>query len=130
MPDAKSVDEYIASQPDAVQPALRLLRTTIRKAAPEAIETISYKMPTYTLDGSRLIYFAAWKQYFSIYGATAPLLAAFQQELAPYRIQKGTIQFPLSQPVPVQLIARIVKFRSGEITKAAKRKSTAPKRRV
>jgi uncharacterized protein YdhG (YjbR/CyaY superfamily) len=109
------VDDYIASQPKAVQRILRRVRSTIRKAAPEAEEGISYKMPAYRLRGSRLLYFAVWKQHYSIYAATQQVVAAFQDELAPYQVQKGTIRFPLSEPVPVKLIARITEFRAREI---------------
>ncbi len=65
-------------------------------------------MPTYLLNGDRLLYFAVWKQHYSIYGATAGVVAAFQNELAAYKVEKGTIRFPLSQPVSVKLIGRIV----------------------
>src|SRR5580658_2551264 len=114
-PGFKSVDEYIASQPEAVQGVLGRVRSTIRKAVPEAQEIISYKMPTYTLHGGRLLYFAVWKQHYSIYAATEPVVAAFRDQLAPYEVDKGTIRFPLSQPVPVKLIARIAKFRAKEV---------------
>jgi uncharacterized protein YdhG (YjbR/CyaY superfamily) len=77
----QSVDDYIASQPKAVQSILRRVRSTIRKAAPEAQETISYKMPMYMLCGSRLLHFAAWKHHYSIYAATEQVVAAFQAEL-------------------------------------------------
>jgi uncharacterized protein YdhG (YjbR/CyaY superfamily) len=69
-------------------------------------------MPTYTLYGDRLLYFAVWKRHYSIYAATEQVVAAFQHELAPYQIEKGTIRFPLSEPVPVKLIGRIAKFRA------------------
>jgi len=118
-PDFKSVDEYIASQPDAAQGVLKLVRSTIRKALPKAEEVISYKMPTYKLRGAAVLYFAGWKQHYSLYPAGARLLAAFKHELASYKINNSTIRFPLSEPVPVKLIARIAKFRSKE---AAERK--------
>ena len=110
----RSVDEYIASQPEAVQAVLGRVRSAIRKAVPAAQEVISYNMPTYTLYGGRLLNFAVWKQHYSIYAATAQVLAAFQGELASYAVDKGTIRFPLSQPVPVKLIGRIAKFRAKE----------------
>jgi len=111
-PDFKSVDAYIASQPEAVRSILARVRSAIRKAVPEAEEAISYKMPTYTLYGGRLLYFAVWKRHYSIYAATEQVVAAFQHELAPYQIEKGTIRFPLSEPVPEKLIGRIAKFRA------------------
>jgi uncharacterized protein YdhG (YjbR/CyaY superfamily) len=111
----KSVDDYIAAQPEAVRDILERVRSAIRKAAPEASESISYKMPTYMLDGHRLLYFAVWKQHYSIYAATKQVVAAFQTELAAYKIEKGTIRFPLSEPVPVKLIERITRFRAKEV---------------
>jgi uncharacterized protein YdhG (YjbR/CyaY superfamily) len=114
-PAFKSVDEYIAAQPEAVQGALRGVRTAIRKAVPEAQEVISYNMHTYKLNGGRVLYFAVWKQHCSIYAATKQVVAAFQAELASYQIDKGTIRFPLSEPIPAKLIGRIAKFRAQEI---------------
>jgi uncharacterized protein YdhG (YjbR/CyaY superfamily) len=122
----KSVDEYIASQPAAVQSVLARVRGAIRKAVPGAREVISYMMPTYTLDGDRLLHFAVWKQHYSIYAATEQVVAAFQDELASYQVDKGTIRFPLSEPVPVKLIGRITKFRVTEIAKREKAKAGAP----
>ena len=112
--EAHSVDDYIAAQPEAVQPILRQVRKAILKALPKADEVISYQMPTYVLKGRRLLYFAAWKQHYSLYAATAKVVARFREELAPYKIEKGTIRFPLSQPVPVSLIERIARFRAKE----------------
>jgi uncharacterized protein YdhG (YjbR/CyaY superfamily) len=125
--DFKSVDEYIASQPEAVQAILSRVRTTIRKAVPGAQEVISYKMPTYTLYGNRLLYFAVWKQHYSIYAATEQVVAAFQDELASYEVDKGTIRFPLSEPVPVKLIGRIARFRAKEVAERDTAKTVALK---
>ena len=124
----KSVDEYIASQPVAVQAILGRVRSAIRKAVPGAREVISYNMPTYTLYGARLLYFAVWKQHFSIYAATEQVVAEFQDELASYEIDKGTIRFPLSQPVPIKLISRIAKFRAKEVAGREKAKAAATRR--
>jgi uncharacterized protein YdhG (YjbR/CyaY superfamily) len=110
----QSVDEYIAAQPVAVQEILRRVRGAILDAVPEAQELISYKMPTYTLHGARLLYFAVWKHHYSIYAATEQVVAAFHDDLAAYKIEKGTIRFPLSEPVPVKLIGRIAKFRAKD----------------
>jgi uncharacterized protein YdhG (YjbR/CyaY superfamily) len=121
--DFKSVDEYIASQPEAVQGVLKRVRSTIRKAVPGAEEVISYKMPTYKLQGGRVLYFAGWKQHYSLYPASARLVAAFKDELAPYKVNKGTIRFPLSEPVPVKLIERIAKFRATEVAERAASRS-------
>jgi len=113
--DFKSVDQYIASQPKAVQGVLERVRSTIRKAVPEADEVISYKMPAYKLHGAPLLFFAGWKQHYSLYPATKLVVAAFKNELAPYELSKGTIRFPLAEPVPVRLIGRIAKFRAKEV---------------
>src|ERR1017187_4597159 len=112
--DFDSVDEYIASQPEASRAILARVRSTIRKAVPRAEEAISYKIPAYKLDGRAVLYFAGWKRHYSLYPATGRILAAFQDELAPYEVNKGTIRFPLAEPVPVKLIARIAKFRAQE----------------
>ena len=119
--DFKSVDEYIASQPEAVQGILERVRATIRKAVPRAQEIISYKMPTYTLGGNRLLHFSVWKRHYAIYAATDQVLAAFRDELAAYEVDKGTIRFPLSEPVPVKLIERIAKFRAKEVASRSTR---------
>jgi uncharacterized protein YdhG (YjbR/CyaY superfamily) len=113
--DFKSVDEYIAAQPDAVQTILGRVRSAIRKAMPEADEVISYKIPTYKLNGRAVLHFAGWKQHYSLYPAGERLAAAFKDELASYTVEKGTIRFPLSQPVPVKLIERIAKFRAQQV---------------
>ena len=120
--DFKSVDQYVASQPTAVRGILGRVRSIIRKALPAAEEVISYKIPTYKVNGRAVLYFAVWKQHYSLYAATKSVVASFQDELASYEIHKGTIRFPLSQPVPVKLIARIAKFRAKEV---AQRQKTA-----
>jgi uncharacterized protein YdhG (YjbR/CyaY superfamily) len=127
--DFKSVDEYIASQPAAVQGVLELVRSSIRKAVPNAEELISYKIPTYKLRGDPVIYFAGWKQHYSIYPATNHIVATFKNDLAAYEVKKGTIRFPFSQPVPVKLIERIVKIRAKEVIEREKAKAVAPKKR-
>jgi uncharacterized protein YdhG (YjbR/CyaY superfamily) len=127
--DFKSVDNYIASQPEAVQGVLERVRSTIRKAVPGAEEVISYQIPTYKLNGRPVLYFAGWKQHYSLYPSTDHLAAAFKDELAPYEVNKGTIRFPLSEPVPVKLIERIAKFRAKEVAEREKAKAAAPKKR-
>jgi uncharacterized protein YdhG (YjbR/CyaY superfamily) len=109
-----SVDEYISSQPGSVHAKLWLVRNTIQKALPRADEVISYNIPAYKLHGEAVLYFAGWKQHYSLYPAGASLVAAFKDELAPYKVNKGTIRFPLSEPVPVKLIEHIAKFRAKE----------------
>ncbi len=126
--DLNSVDDYINSQAEAARGILALVRDTIRKAVPAAQEIISYKMPTYLLHGERLLYFAVWKQHYSIYAATVSVLAAFRDELASYEVDKGTIRFPLSEPVPVKLIGRIAKFRAAEIAGSGKPNKRATKK--
>ena len=111
-----SVDNYLAAQPAAARRALTRVRQIIRKAVPGAEESISYNIPTYKLHGRRLLYFAGWTQHYSLYPSTDPVVAAFRVELARYTVSKGTIRFPLSEPVPVKLIAGIAKFRAKEIT--------------
>ena len=118
--DFKSVDAYIASQPEAARRALKSVRNAIRKAVPAAEEVISYQIPTYKLHGGRVLFFAAWKQYYSIYPATGRVLAAFKKELAAYDVKKSTIHFPFSEPIPVKLIERIAKFRAKEEREKAK----------
>jgi uncharacterized protein YdhG (YjbR/CyaY superfamily) len=113
--DFKSVDEYIATHPKDVQAVLQRVRSTIRKAVPAAEEVISYQIPAYKLHGGPVLYFAGWKQHYSLYPATDQVVEAFRDDLAPYKVSKGTIRFPLSQPIPVKLIARIAKFRAREI---------------
>jgi uncharacterized protein YdhG (YjbR/CyaY superfamily) len=125
--DFKSVDQYIDAQPETVQRALKSVRSAIREAVPGAEEVISYQIPTYKLHGGRVLFFAAWKQYYSLYPATGRVLEAFKKELAAYEVQKSTIHFPFSEPVPVKLIERIAKFRAKE--EREKVKAAAPKKR-
>lgn len=115
--DFKSVDEYIDSQPEALQAVLTRVRKAIRQAVPAAEETISYKIPAYKLHGDRMLFFAGWKQHYSLYPATKRVIEAFKDELAPYEVSKGAIRFPLSGRVPVKLIAGIAKFRAKEVSK-------------
>jgi uncharacterized protein YdhG (YjbR/CyaY superfamily) len=127
--DFKSVDEYIATHPDDVQAILERVRSAIRKAVPNAEESISYQIPAYKLDGGAVLYFAGWKRHYSLYPATDRLLEALKDDLAPYEVDKGTIRFPLSEPVPVKLIERIAKFRAKEAAEGAREKPAAPKKR-
>lgn len=108
-----TMDEYIKTFPNDVQRILRKLRETIRKAAPGAEETISYQIPTFTLNGRSLVYFAAWRTHVSIYPIPTGT-AGFRKELAPYKRGKGTVQFPLNRAVPYDLVREIVRFRMKE----------------
>jgi len=128
-PGIQSVDEYIASQPEAVRGILRRVRSAIRKAVPRAEEVISYKIPAYTLQNRAVLYFAGWKQHYSLYAATERVAAAFKDELAPYEVKKGTIRFPLFEPIPVKLIGQIAKFRAKEVAEREKVKAAKSKGR-
>ena len=127
--DFKSVDEYIATHPKDVQSILQRVRRAIRKAVPGADEMISYQIAAYKLHGEPVLYFAGWKQHYSLYPAGERLIAAFKDDLAPYRIDKSTIRFPFGEPVPVTLIARIAKFRANEAAARAQAKRDGPKKR-
>jgi uncharacterized protein YdhG (YjbR/CyaY superfamily) len=115
--DITSVTDYIAAQPAAARPLLKRVRSAIRRALPSAEEVISYKIPAYRLQGKTVLFFAGWKAHYSLYPASVALAARFKDDLAPYKVNKGTIRFPLSQPVPVKLIERIAKFRAKEVAK-------------
>lgn len=118
---AKTIDDYIAAYPQDVQTILQELRTTIKKAAPDAQETINYAIPTFTLEGN-LVHFAAFKKHIGFYPAPSGI-TAFKKELAGYVQAKGSVQFPLDKPLPLKLITRIVKFRVKEnLAKAKARK--------
>ena len=126
----ENVSEYIAGFPRTVQTVLRRVRSTIRKAIPAAEEAISYQIPTYRLDGRYVLYFAGWKEHYSLYPANARLVAAFKEDLVPYEVNnKGTIRFPLSEPVPAKLIAAIAKFRAKEVRERDGAKKGARKKR-
>lgn len=105
----KTIDEYIAGFPDDVQEILEEIRVTIRKAAPDAKETIKYQIPTFTLEGN-LVHFAAYKKHIGFYPAPRGI-EVFKNELSEFKGAKGTVQFPLDQPIPFDLISKIVKFR-------------------
>ena len=113
-----SVGQYIAGFPKDVQEILKAIRMTIRKAAPNAEETISYRMPTFTLKGN-LVHFAAHQKHIGFY-PTPTGIEKFKNELAAYEWAKGSVQFPLDKPIPFALISKIVKFRVKEnLAKAA-----------
>jgi uncharacterized protein YdhG (YjbR/CyaY superfamily) len=106
-----SVDAYIAAKPRNVRVVLERVRRAIRKAVPRAEERLSYQMSAYTLDGVHVLCFAGWKAHYALYRVNDALVAAFKSELAPYERSKGSIRFPLSEPVPALLIERIARFR-------------------
>lgn len=119
-----SIDEYIAGFPDDVQPVLRQVRAIIREAAPDAQETISYQIPTFTLAGRHLVYFAGHRKHVAVYPAPVAN-PAFAEEMAVYGSGRGTAKFPLGKPLPVEVIRKIVKFRIED----ALARATAAKRK-
>ena len=115
----KSVDEYLAGQPEAVRAKLEQVRATILKAVPEAVEGIGYGMPGYKLHGKPMLYFAGFKEHYSLFAASGTFFAALEDELRGYELRKGTVHFPLTKPVPVKLISRIAKLRAAGIAVSA-----------
>ncbi|MCW5718624.1 MAG: DUF1801 domain-containing protein [Bauldia sp.] len=107
-----TVDAYIAAFPEPVRKILEAVRATIRAAAPDAVEAMSYGIATYRLDGHPLVYFGGWKTYVSVYPLPEP--PALEADMAPYRHGAGTVRFPFNAPVPHDLIARIVKARRAD----------------
>ena len=112
MKKTKTVDTYIAGYPKDVQVLLKQMRVTVRKAAPEAVEVISYGIPTYKQNGN-MLHFGAFKDHISFF-PTSSGIAAFKKELSQYKGAKGTVKFPLNEKLPLALIGRIVKFRVKE----------------
>ena len=117
----KDIDEYIAGFPKEIQKLLEQIRNTIKQAAPEAEEAIKYAMPTYVLNGN-LVHFAAFKNHIGFYPVPSGI-EAFKQELSVYKGAKGSVQFPLDKPMPLDLITKIVKFRVEENSIRAMKKS-------
>jgi uncharacterized protein YdhG (YjbR/CyaY superfamily) len=116
-----SIDEYIGTFPENVQKIMEQLRATIKEAAPDAGEKISYNMPTFTLHGTYLVYFAGWKTHIAFYGAPRGN-PEFKEDLSPYESGAGTLQFPYAKPLPYDLINKIVKFRAAENQKRTDKK--------
>ena len=108
-----SIDEYIKTFPEDIQGILEKIRQTIKKAAPLAVEAISYQMPTFKLNGKNLVHFAAFKNHIGFY-PTPSGTESFQKELSPYKYAKGSVQFPLDKPIPYELVEKIVNFRVEE----------------
>jgi len=108
-----TIDGYIASLPKDVQGIVERLRRTIRTAAPEAVETISYGIPTFNVDNGSLVSFASWKQHIGLYPVPAGD-AAFQKAVAPFRAAKASVRFPIDKPIPYDLVKRIVVLRVKE----------------
>lgn len=108
----KSIDEYIAGFPGDIQALLQQIRLTIREAAPQAEEAISYQIPTFKLGGSPLVYFAAYKKHIGLY--PIPKGTALKDQLSAYEAGKGTLRFPLDEPIPFDLIGKVVQYRAEE----------------
>jgi uncharacterized protein YdhG (YjbR/CyaY superfamily) len=113
----RTVDRYIAAAPPKVRPILRKVRRTILRAAPEARETISYRIPAYSLNGT-LVYFAAFKSHIGLYPPVRGD-AALERAASAFANEKGNLRFPLDRPIPYSLIERIVRFRVKQNGKAA-----------
>lgn len=112
-PIPATIDDYIAAFPEEVRLVLNQVRATIQDAAPDATESISYKMPTFNLAGHYLVYFAAFKNHLSFFGAPRNN-PAFGEDLRPYESGQGTLKFPYNKPIPTDLIANITRFRANE----------------
>lgn len=112
----KTIDKYIASFPKSVQVLLNRVRQTVHKVAPEAKEAIKYGMPAFVLNGN-LVFFGGYDKHIGFYPLPGPI-KQFKKELAPYKIGKGSIQFPLDKPIPYKLIEKIVAFRVKQARKS------------
>jgi len=124
----RTIDEYIATFPDDVQALLQAVRATIHAAAPDAVERISYGMPAFAQEGN-LVYFAALKHHIGLY-PTSSGIAAFQQEISAYESSKGAVKFPKDQPMPLDLITKIVQYRVTEnLARAAAKSQKKAQRR-
>lgn len=115
----RSVDEYISAQPDAVRPKLEQVRAAIRRAVPEAVEVIGYRIPGYKLHGKPMLYFAGFQQHYSLFAASGTFFRELENELRGYELRKGTVRFPLTEPVPIKLIGRIAKLRAAGLAAKA-----------
>jgi uncharacterized protein YdhG (YjbR/CyaY superfamily) len=116
-----TVDEYLGAQPGALRAKLQQVRAAIRRAVPEALEGIGYGMPGYKFKGKPLLYFAGFKQHYSLFAASGTFFASLKEELKDYEQRKGTVHFPLDKPVPVKLISRIAKLRAAGISATTKK---------
>lgn len=117
----KNIDQYIGTFPPNVQGILGQLKKTIQEAAPEAIETISYGIPTFRLNGN-LVHFAAYKNHIGFY-PTPSAIVAFKKELSPYKQAKGSVRFPIDQPIPFSLAREIVEYRVKQNLESGKKKT-------
>jgi uncharacterized protein YdhG (YjbR/CyaY superfamily) len=115
----RSVDEYIAGRPEAMRRKLEQVRAAIRKAVPDAVEGMGYRMPGYKLHGKPMLYFAGFKEHYSLFAASGTFFAALKDELVGYELRKGTVHFSPTKPVPVKLIGQIAKLRAAGIVRRA-----------
>lgn len=118
--NVKTVDEYISMFPENVQIILKKLRQTVKQSAPKAEETISYRIPTFKLNGN-LVHFGAFNDHIGFF-PTSSGIEAFKKELSPYKLSRGTAQFPFNKPIPYDLVKRIVRYRVKE--NMSRKKST------
>ena len=114
---AANFDEYIAAFPPETQEVLQETRAQIRSLVPDAVETMSYAIPTFDLNGKHLVHFAGYDRHLGFY-PTPTGIEAFKEEIKHYKWAKGSVQFPLDQPIPRDLIRRMVEFRVAEVTQA------------
>jgi uncharacterized protein YdhG (YjbR/CyaY superfamily) len=121
MAKTTTVADYIAKTPPAARRALKQLRAAIKAAAPGITERISYRIPTFELDGRYLLYIAAFKDHVGVYPVTSGMLARYSKAIAPYRAGKGTLRFPLDAPIPIDLVAKLAKVRVWERRSSARR---------
>ncbi len=122
MPTPTTVDAYMAGLPDDRRVAMETLRSTIRAAAPDAVELISYQMPAFKTHGRFLVSYASFKRHYSLFPASDAVVQTLGDEVAPYLSGSGTIRFPADQPIPVETVRKIVTIRVGENDEAAARK--------
>lgn len=115
----QDVDAYMAQLPDDRRAVMERLRSTIRAAAPDATEVISYNMPAFRLDGRFLVSYEAFKRHYSLFPWSEPMVDELGDELKPYAVGKGTIRFPADELIPLELVKRIVEVRNREVRRAA-----------
>jgi uncharacterized protein YdhG (YjbR/CyaY superfamily) len=126
-PTAREVDAYIAALPGDRRAALETLRTTIRAAAPDAVDTIAYSMPAFRdRAGQFLVSYAAYKKHSSLFPASGAVVAALGTEVAPFLAGKATLQFPVGQPIPTALVAKVVSVRLAELGARQRERSRGP----